>query len=103
MLSEQQYERVVAEALVRRARKSEGPPSLGIRHPDFGKVWAAREGKETEEFVEERRSRYADAIRALVEKILEERDAATDKRSAEYRLKPIGSALAALDARGRRN
>jgi hypothetical protein len=99
MLSEQQYERFVAEALVRRARRSQGPPTLGNNQVDFGKVWTAREGKETEELVEERRSRYADAIRTLVEKILAERQAATDKRPAEYRLKPIGTALAALDAR----
>jgi len=99
MLSEQQYERAVAETLVRRARKSEGPPTLGNNQLDFEKVWAVRDGKETEELVEERRSRYADAIRTLVEKISAEREAATDKRLAEYRLKPIGSALAALDAR----
>jgi hypothetical protein len=99
MLSEQQYERVVAETLVRRARKNEEPPRFGNDHLDFGKVWAAREGKGTEEFVESRRSRYTDAIRALVERILAERAAATDKRTAEHRLKPVGSALAALDAR----
>jgi hypothetical protein len=99
MLSEEQYERGVAEALVRRARKNQPPPTLGINHPDFGKVWAAREGKATQEFLGERRSRYADALRALVEKILAEREAATDKRPAEYRLKPIGTSLAALDAR----
>jgi hypothetical protein len=99
MLSEEQYERVVAETLVRRARKSEGPPTLGSNQVDFGKVWPAREGKQTDEFVEERRTRYADAIRALIERILVEREAATDKRPAEYRLKPVGSALAALDAR----
>lgn len=99
MLSEEQYERVVAETLVRRARKSEKPPTLGNNQLDLGKVWASREGRETQEFVEARRSRYADAIRALIERILVEREAATDKRPAEYRLKPVGSALAALDAR----
>jgi hypothetical protein len=99
MLSEEQYERFVAEELVRRARKNQGPPAIGISHPNFQQVWAAREGKVTEEFVEEQRRRYADAIRALVEKILAERDAATDKRPTEYRLKPVGTALAALDAR----
>jgi hypothetical protein len=62
-------------------------------------VWAARERKETEEYVEERRSRYADALRALIEKIIAERTDATDKRPAEHRLKPIGTFLAALDAR----
>lgn len=99
MLSEPQYERFVAEEFVRRAKKGQRQPTLGIRPPAFEKAWAAREGKETEEYVEERRSRYADALRALVEKILAEREAATDKRPAEYRLKPIGAALAALDAR----
>ena len=99
MLSEQQYERFVAEELVRRAKKNQGQPALGIRPPAFEKVWAAREGKETEEYVEERRSRYADALRALIEKIIAERTAATDKRPAEHRLKPIGTSLAALDAR----
>ncbi len=99
MLSEQQYERFVAEELVRRAKKSQGQPTLGIRPPAFEKVWAAREGKETEEYVEERRRRYADALRALVEKILAEHAAAIDKRPAEHRLKPIGASLAALDAR----
>ncbi len=99
MLSEEQYERFVAEELVRRAKKTQAQPTLGIRPPAFEKVWAAREGKETAEYVEERRNRYSDALRALVEKILEERAAATDKRPAEYRLKPIGASLAALDAR----
>jgi hypothetical protein len=99
MLSEEQYERFVAEELVRRAKKSKAQPTLGIRPPAFEKVWVAREGKETEEYVEERRSRYADALRALIEKILVERAAATDKRPSEYRLKPIGASLAALDAR----
>lgn len=99
MLSEEQYERFVAEELVRRAKKSKAQPTLGIRPPAFEKVWAAREGKETEEYVEERRSRYADALQALIEKILAERAAATDKRHAEHRLKPIGASLAALDAR----
>ncbi len=99
MLSEEQYERFVAEDLVRRARKSKPQPTLGIRPPAFEKVWAAREGKEIEEYVEERRSRYSDALRALVEKILAERAAAPDKRHAAHRLKPLGAALAALDAR----
>jgi len=47
MLSEEQYERFVAEDLVRRARKSKPQPTLGIRPPAFEKVWAARDGKET--------------------------------------------------------
>ncbi len=99
MLSEEQYERFVAEELVRRAKKSKPQSTLGISPPAFEKVWNTREGKETEEYVEERRSRYADALRLLIEKIVAERATATNKRPAEYRLKPIGASLAALDAR----
>lgn len=99
LLSDQQYEPFAAEELVRRARRRQGPPMLGNNRPDFGKVWSARGGKETEEFVEERRSRYADAIRALAERLLKERDAVIDKRMLEHRLKAVVSALAALDAR----
>jgi hypothetical protein len=99
LLNDAQYERFAAETLVRGARKGEGPPTLENNRLDFGKIWAAREGKETGEFVEERRSRDADAIRVLVEKLLKERDAATDKGLTDSRLKQVGSALAALDAR----
>jgi hypothetical protein len=99
MLGEEQYERFVAEELVRKAKKGQGPPTFGNTQVEYGKVWAAREGKATEEFVEDRRSRYADAIRALVEKILAESEAAPDKRRVEHRLKPLGTVLAALDAR----
>jgi hypothetical protein len=99
LLREPEYERFVAEELVRRARKSEGPSALENNRLDFEKTWAARERKGTEEFVEERRSRYADAIRTLVENLLNERNTATDKQMAEYRLKPICNALAAIDAR----
>ncbi len=99
LLNDPQYDRFAAETLVRRARKSEGPPTLENNRLNFGKIWAGREGKETGEFVEERRSRYADAIRVLVEKLLKERNAATDKGLTDYRLKQVGSALAALDAR----
>lgn len=99
LLWEPEYERFVAEALVRRARRGEGAPTLENNRLDLGKIWAAREGHEAEEFVEVRRSRYADAIRTLVEKLLNDRNAATEKQMLEYRLKAISSALAALDGR----
>jgi hypothetical protein len=98
LLTDPQYERVTAEALVRKAKKSEGPLTLENHRLDFTKIWVAREGKGADEFVEAHRSRYADAIREVIENLLKERDVATDKRLAEYRVKQLGSALAALDA-----
>ena len=70
MLSEEQYERVVAETLVRRARKNEGPTNVREQSTGFRKGLGSARRQGTEEFVEERRSRYADAIRALVESFL---------------------------------
>jgi hypothetical protein len=99
MLSEPQYERFVAETLVRSARKNQGPPTLGINHPEFRKVWAAREEKRDGRIrrgsAEPLRGRASDARRDNSRGTR----GATDKRPSEYRLKPIGTFLAALDAR----
>ena len=50
-------------------------------------------------FVEERRSRFADAILEQIEQIKKKREGATDKRGFDHRLKVWGGALAALDGK----
>jgi len=97
LLPEPEYERWVAELLVGRARKGAGPPTLENNRMDFAKIWAARKGTTPSEFVEEQRVRYAEALRMQAERLLEEREAAADKRMIEHRIKYVGSALAALD------
>jgi hypothetical protein len=99
LLEESEYERPVVETLVQRARKKVPGIALEANRMDFTKIWKARAGKESEEFIEKRRRWYADAIRGVVERLLKEREAATDKRMVEYRLKIVGNALAALDAK----
>ncbi len=94
-----EYEGVLAETLPRRARKGEGQPGLENTRMDFARIWNARVGKRDDFFAEDRRSRYADAIRDTVEAVQKEREAASDKRPFDYRLKILGGALAALDGR----
>jgi hypothetical protein len=97
LLPEPEYERWVAELLVGRAGKGAGPPTLENNRMDFAKIWPARGGKAPGEFIEDRRIRYANALRAVAERLLKEREAAADKRMIEHRIKFVGSALAALD------
>jgi len=95
---EYQFEHVVAETLVQRAGRARDRECLGMIGWISEKVWAARGGTQTDEFVEEWRSRHADAIRTQMKELLQQREATTEKRGIEYCLKQLGSALAALDS-----
>jgi hypothetical protein len=99
LIRSQQYEHVLSQRLPFLARKKEGQPGFGTNRMDFKKIWKARAGEPDDTFVEERRSRFADAILEQIERIKVAREAATDKRVFDYRLKILGGALAALDAR----
>lgn len=98
LIRSQQYEHVLSQRLPFLARKQEGQSRFGTDRMDFKKIWKARAGEPDDSFVEERRSRFADAILEQIERIKVEREAATDKRAFDYRLKILGGALAALDA-----
>jgi hypothetical protein len=99
LIHSQQYEHVLSQRLPFLARKNTGQPAFGTNRMDFKKIWKSRSGEPDESFVEERRRRFADAIREQIERIKTEREAATDKRGFDYRLKILGGALAALDGK----
>lgn len=99
LIRSQQYEHVLAQRLPLLARKNEGPKGFGTKRMDFKKIWKARAGEPDDTFVEERRSRFADAILEQIGRIKVEREAATDKRPFDGRLKILGGTLAALDAK----
>lgn len=99
LIHSQQYEHVLSQRLPLLARKNEGPKGFGTNRMDFKKIWKARAGERDESFVEERRSRFADAILEQIERIKVEREAAKDKRAFDHRLKITGGTLAALDAK----
>jgi len=99
LIGQQEYEWVLAQQLPLLARKGSGQPGFGTIRMDFAKIWKARAGQTDDSFVEERRSRYADAILGAIERIKKEREGAPDKRGFDHRLKLLAGALAALDGR----
>ena len=100
LIRSEQYELVLSQRLPLLARKNKGQSDLGTNRMDFTKIWKSRAGESDESFVEERRSRFANAVRGKIERIKAEREAATDKRGFDHRLKMLGGALAALDGKG---
>ena len=99
LINSQQYEIVLAQRLPLLARNKEPPRGLGTNRMDFGKIWGARAGERDPSFIEERRSRFADALLKRIELIKAERETASDKRGFDQRLRRWGGALAALDGR----
>jgi hypothetical protein len=99
LIRSQQYEHVLSQRLPVLARENKGRPGLGTNRMDFKKIWKARAGEPDDSFVEERRSRFADAIHEQIDRIKTDRETAADKRGFDYRLKMLGGALAALDGK----
>jgi hypothetical protein len=99
LIRSQQYEHVLLQRLPFLARKKECQPGFGTNRMDFKKIWKARAGEPDDTFVAERRSRFADAILEQIERVKVEREAATDKRGFDQRLRLLGGALAALDGK----
>jgi hypothetical protein len=95
----QEYEWVLTHRLPGLARKNKGQLGLETNRMDFKKIWKSRAGQPDESFLEERRSRYAGAIRDEIERRQKEREAAADKRGVDQRLKMLGGALATLDGK----
>ena len=95
----QQYEHVLSQRLPMRAHKTVEKLGFGTDRMDFKRIWKARAGEADERFVEERRSRFADAIVEEIEQIKKDREGAADKRGFDHRLKIWGGALAVLDGK----
>jgi HEAT repeat protein len=98
VLNEQEYEREAALALVRlaRIRKTEEP--FSFKPKDYSVVWEARAGRRSNEFDEERRQRYAVAIRQRINTLLDERARSAQTTTYDGRLKGLTKILATLDS-----
>lgn len=99
ILEEPEYERDVAEEFVRVATPQK--TEKGFRKKvDYSRIWEARAEQLGPRCDEERRSRYAVALRERIDRILEERTNSGEKRPYDYRLKVLATALAAIDGHG---
>ncbi|MCI0426596.1 MAG: hypothetical protein L0Z46_01105 [Nitrospiraceae bacterium] len=99
LLREPEYESEAASALVRlaRTRNIEEHPVLRVK--DYRVVWEARAGQRASEFDEDRRQRYAIAIKQRIAMIMEERSQSGDPNSFNGRLKELAKTIAVLDGR----
>ncbi len=104
-LKENEYERDSAWGLVQLATVSKLEPAFGFglgytRHTDYAKIWEARQGQPVWSFDEDRRKRYAVAIRERVETLLAESKSGGQTRGYDFRLKELIKALAVIDSAG---
>jgi NACHT conflict system protein len=99
LIPDPQYVYVLPHQLPGLARRSTGRRGFGSDRMDFKKIWKARSGQTDEIFVEDRRIRFADALIEQINRVQTERDAATDKRGFDNRLRLYGGVLAALDGK----
>ena len=105
LLKEPEYERDAAWGLVQLAStiKVDGGFGLGFAYnklTDFAKIWEARQGRLPSNFDEQRRKRYAAAIRERIESTFQESTEAGQTRPYDFRLKELTKALAVLDSGG---
>jgi hypothetical protein len=96
-LNEPEYESEAASALVRLARTRNTEEPFSFKPRDYSVVWEARAGRRPSEFDEERRRRYATAIRQRINTLLDERARNAQRATYNGRLKGLARILATLD------
>jgi hypothetical protein len=100
LLNEPEYERDAAMTLVQLARNpaQQSPINPFGQKRDYNEIWNARTKPQVTGFNEERRKRYAGAIRGVLESMLEAGE--QGQTPSDFRVKELAKLLAALDARG---
>lgn len=98
VLNEPEYESEAASALVRLARTRNMEEPFSFKPKDYSVVWEARAGRRPSDFDEERRRRYAIAIKQRINTLLDERAKNAQTPTYDYRLKGLAEVLAALDS-----
>jgi len=98
LLREPEYESEAASALVRLATTRNIEEPFGYKSKDYRVVWEARAGRRPSGFDEERRQRYAIAIKQRISTLLDESATSTQPAMYYYRLKELAKLLAALDS-----
>jgi len=98
VLNEPEYESEAALALVRLARTRNTEELFSFKPKEYSAVWEVRAGRRPNEFDEERRRRYAIAIRQRINTLLDERESDTKTAAHDGRLKGLAGILATLDS-----
>jgi hypothetical protein len=97
LLCEPEYEQEATTALIQLARIQSPEKQLGLNRPDYSLVWDARLGRRATQFDEDRRFRYATAIKKRLSTLMEDRSKSDDPDSFNRRLKELAKRLAVID------
>jgi len=100
VLSEPEYEQDAAKALIRLARISNPETQHAFNKINYRSLWEARSGRLKSNFDEDRRCRYASAIKQRIAVIKEQRSQGDNPDSFNGRLKMLASFISVLDSRG---
>jgi len=98
ILCEQEYERDAAGALIRLARINNSEVQHVFKKKDYRILWETRSGQFKSNFDEDRRCRYANAIKERIIAIKEQRSKSDKPELFNRRLKKLASFLATLDS-----
>jgi hypothetical protein len=98
VLNKPEYESEGASALLSLARTRNTEEPLRFKPKDYSIVWEARAGRRPNEFDEERRRRYATAIKQRINTLLDERARNAQLSTYDGRLKGLAKILATLDS-----
>lgn len=99
LLRDAEYGRWVAEELPKLVNPPQVMAPFGNK-VDYNSIWEARAGRRQRRPNEERRTRFAEALREHVTQVLDEHRRSQDAQPNSYVLKELAKTLAALDARG---
>jgi hypothetical protein len=99
VLSEPEYEQDAVKALIRLARISNPETQQAFRKINYRSLWEARSGRLKSNFDEDRRCRYASAIKQRIAIIKEQRSQSDNPDSFNGRLKMLASFITVLDSR----
>jgi hypothetical protein len=101
LLNEAEYEQHAASGLLQMATAQPAAAgAFGRDDRDVARIWQARNGSLPARFYEDRRARYADALKARVASLLEESQRREHPERYVRRLQSLAAVLAELDPTG---
>ena len=97
LLCESEYEKGASTALIELSKIQSPEKPLGLNRLDYCLVWEGRRGRRSTRFDEERRFRYAAAIKKRLSTLMADRAEGDDPDWFNLRLKELAQRLAVID------
>lgn len=97
LLKDKEYVVDAAKCLLQLATVEKQENRVFLGRKDYSLIWKARNGQLQREFIEDRRQRFASALKSRLSSLLEERNASSQPEGYLYEIQEVAVVLAALD------